>query len=98
MTTSKTTKIDFEALLAELGLRANTNRAAVLTYLAKHPGEEIAIDRLAKAALGSADMVNSVTFAVGKLRERIVERKLSRKYSLNWRDDGENWWLIFSAL
>jgi hypothetical protein len=91
------TTVDFEAIRADFGIRADTHRAKVLNFLACHPGEEITIDKLAKAVFGSADMVNGVTFAIGVLRERIVERKLTRKYALEWRDDGENWWLMFSA-
>jgi hypothetical protein len=91
------TTIDFEALLTELNLCSNTNRAAVLAYLAKHNGEKIRIDQLAKGALKSADAINSVTYAVGMLAKRIVAQKLSRKYSFEWIDEGGNWYVLFSA-
>jgi hypothetical protein len=97
MNISKTTKIDFESLLTELNLRPNTHRAAVLAYLAKHQGEKIRIDQLAKGALKSADAINSVTYAVEMLAKRITERKLSRKYQIEWIDEDGNWFIQFSA-
>jgi DNA-binding response OmpR family regulator len=93
---TKTT--DFGALRTELNLRDNTNRAAVLKFLAKHQGEKIRIDRLARAIFGSTDEVNKVTFAIGKLRERILELKLSKKYRLEWIDEDQNWFFLFTVL
>jgi outer membrane PBP1 activator LpoA protein len=89
--------VDFELLRAQLNLRENTNRAAVLAYLAKHNGEKIRIDQLAKSALKSADAINSVTYAVEMLAKRIAAQKLSRKYSITWIDEGGNWFVEFSA-
>jgi hypothetical protein len=87
----------FETIRVELNLRPKTNRAAVIAYLAKHQGEKIRIDRLAKGALKSADAINSVTYAVEMLAKRIAAQKLSRKYSLEWIDEGGNWYVQFSA-
>jgi hypothetical protein len=75
-----------DQIFSDFGLRQATHRAALMTYLVEHIGEQVSFTTLAATAWANVtqktNTTTSVSTSIKKLERRIVRNKLEDRYAI----------------